>query len=188
MAIDATDNALIELDEIKRYLKLTTNDEDDFLQQAINDWSDALETRLNRVIKSADYEDERHHGGKLAILLKNMPVSAISSITVDDEELDSDDYTFDTDSGIVRMATGYPFDGGPGSVLVSYTAGYETAPGDIRRGIMQIVALEYYLSARGQKALIKSGENIQGGGVTYNRGPQDQERIMAGLERRYSRR
>jgi hypothetical protein len=188
MAIDATGNALIELDEIKRYLKLTTNDEDDFLQEQINNWSDALETRFNRIIKSADYDDERHHGGKLAILLRNMPVTAIDSITVDGEAVDGDDYTFDMDSGIVRMVTGYPFSGGPGSVLVSYTAGYESVPGDLRHGITQIVALEYYLSARGQKALIKSGENIQGGGVTYNRGPNDQEKIMAGLVRRYSRR
>ena len=72
MAIEAADNALITLAEIKRWLKLegTDTDRDDFLQEEINDWSDTVEKRLGRVIKSQEHSDERHDGGKLAVLLK----------------------------------------------------------------------------------------------------------------------
>jgi hypothetical protein len=181
-------NALIDLDEAKDWLKLTGTDDDDFLQRAINDWSDTIETRLNRKLFSATFEDERHDGSKRAIILKNTPVTEISSLTIDLCELSSLDYTFDSKSGIIRMWDGKPFMGGPGSVLVSYTGGFVVVPGDMKVKVNQIVALEYYLSGHGRKALAKRGESAQGGNVTYERSPQDQERIIEGLVRRYGRR
>ena len=187
--IEAAANALVELADVKRWLALTATDQDNFLQQAINDWSGAIESRLGRVIVSATHTDERHHGGKLAIILRHIPVASIAEITVDGTLIDADDYTFDPDSGIIRMASGHRFCGGPGSVLVTYVAGYETIPGDIVQALKQLVALEFYLSgASGRKALAKRGESMAGGSVTYERGPRDQEEIMSRLERRHARR
>jgi uncharacterized phiE125 gp8 family phage protein len=190
MAVAAADNALIELEEVQRWLKLEGDegDDDDFIQEAINDWSDAVETRLGYCIKQAAYTDEVHDGGKPSILLVNTPVASVSSITIDDDELDEDDYTVDLASGIIRLKSGSIFDGGPGDILVSYTGGYVAVPGDLKRAMMQIVALEYYLSGRGRKALAKRGESAAGGSVTYERGPDDQERIMRVIEREYKRR
>jgi len=188
MAVTAAENALITIAEIKDWLKLSGTGDDDFLQRAINDWSDTIEKRLARVIKSAEHTDERHDGGKRAVLLKNIPVTAISEITIDATEVSSDDYTYDGESGVIRMATGYAFDGGPGSVLVTYTGGYDTVPGDLVRAVKQLTALEYYLSGHGRKALAKRGESTGEGTATYERGPEDQERIMQKLERRYARR
>lgn len=190
MAVEAAANALITLAEIKRWLKLSGEDtsRDDFLQEAINEWSDTIATRLGRVIKSQEHEDERHNGGKIAVLLKNTPVTEISEITVDGAALGSSDYTYDGASGIVRMVDGKAFGGGPGSVLATYTGGFETAPGDLKRAVKQIVALEYYLSGHGRKAIAKSAESVGNGSVTYNRGPQDQEKIIRKLLQTYGRR
>lgn len=182
------DNALITLAEIKEWLKLSGSGDDDFLQGAINDWSDTIEKRFGRIIKSANYTDERHPGGKRSVLLKNFPVSAVSSITVDDDELDSGDYAVDMDSGIIKLKNGLNFDGGPGGILISYTGGYDTVPGDLKRSVKQIVALEFYLSGHGRKALSRRSEGTGEGSVTYERGPDDQEKIMGKLVRKYARR
>jgi len=187
-AVLAADNALITKDEIKRWLKLSGTDDDDFLQEAINEWSDTVETRLGRVINSAEHTGERHDGGKLAVLLKNIPVTTLSSISVDGAALGSSDYTIDTDSGIIRLGSGKAFGGGPGSILVTYTGGYSTVPGDLKRAMMQLVALELYLSGHGRKALAKRSESTDAGTTIYERGPEDQEKIMARLERKYARR
>jgi len=189
MAVEAADNAMVSLTEVKEWLNLTGTNDDDFLQRQINDWSDTIETRLGRIIKSDDYEDEIHDGGKLAILPKNLPVTAIDSITIDDSELDSDEYELDKEGCKIRMKSGLPFEGGTGEILLSYTGGFASVPGDIKRAVRQLVALEYYLSGHGRKALAKRGESAPGGGnVTYERGPADQERVIDGLIRRYGRR
>ena len=187
---DAATNALVTIDEVKRWLKLDGSGDDDFLQEAINQWSDTVEKRLQRIIKSAAYTDEQHDGGKKKVLLKNIPVTAISSISIDDTALSSEYYTYDEDSGIIRLKTGYAFDGGPGSIEVSYTGGFDedSIPGDLKRTVTQLVALEYYLSGRGRKALAKKGESNPQGNVTYERSPVDQELLMIKLERKYARR
>jgi hypothetical protein len=190
MAVEAAANALITLAEIKRWLLLSGTDttRDDFLQEAINEWSDTIETRLGRKLLSQEHAEERHHGGKVAILLKNIPVTDISEITVDGAALGSSDYTYDGASGIVRMVGGNVFGGGPGSVLVTYTGGFTTAPGDLKRAMKQITAIEYYLSGHGRRSIAKTAESAGDGSVSYNRGPEEQERIMRKLERTYSRR
>ena len=187
-AVLPADNALITLAEIKEWLNLTGSDDNDFLQRSINEWSDTIETRLGRTILSANYTDEVHDGGKRAVTLDNFPVTAISSIAVDGTALGTDDYTLKAKSGIIRMASGYNFAGGPGDILVSYTAGYTTAPGDLKRAVTQLVALEFYLSGHGRKALAKRSESTGDGSTTYERGPEDQEKIIRGIVRRYGRR
>jgi len=188
MAVNPAANALVTKDEIKRWLKLSGTGDDDFFQEAINDWSDTIEKRLGRVIKSAEHTDEVRDGGKLAVILKNIPVSSISSITVDGAALGSSDYTLDGDSGIIKLKSGLSFSGGPGSILATYTGGYTEVPGDLKRAVKQLVALEYYLSGHGRKALSKRSESAGEGSVTYERGPEDQENIMKKLERLYARR
>lgn len=187
MSVDAADNALIELSEVKEWLKLSDTGDDDFLMKSINDWSDTIETRLGRSIKTQTHTDERHDGGKIAVVLQHIPVTAISSITIDGGELGSSDYNY-FNSGIVRLVYGKVFGGGPGSILVTYTGGFTTVPGDLKRATKQLVALEFYLSGHGRKALAKRGESTGEGTVTYERGPGDQEKIMKILELRYARR
>ncbi len=187
--VDVADNALADLDEVKDWLNLDGTGDDDFLQRSINRWSDTVESRLNRRLTARTFEDERHDGGRLAVLLRNPPVAEITSLTVDGGALASTDYVLDEESGVVRMAYAKRFGGGNGSVLVTYRGGCETVPGDINQAVIQLVALDYYLSGHGRKALAKRGESAPGGGnVTYERGPEDQRRIMRELERRYARR
>jgi hypothetical protein len=188
MSVAAADNALVTLAEIKDWLGLSASTDDDFLQRAINDWSDTVETRLGRHIKSQEHEDERHDGGRLSALLRNTPITSISEITVDDGALGTSDYTFDGNTGIIRLVSGRPFGGGPGSILVTYTGGYDTTPGDLKQAAKKLVAIEYYLSGHGRKALAKRGESDGHGSVTYNVTERDQHRIMVSLEMRYGRR
>jgi len=186
--VTAADNALITRDEIKEWLNLTGDGDNDFLQRSVNEWSDTIENRTGRTFKSTDYTDEVHDGGKKSVTLQNFPVTAISEITVDGAALGTSDYTLKEKSGIIRLKSGHVFGGGPGSILVTYTGGFTTTPGDLKRGCKQLVALEYYLSGRGRKALAKRSESTGEGSTTYERGPEDQEKIVRGIVRRYGRR
>ncbi len=186
--VDPQANAMVTLDEVKDWLGRTGTGDDDFLQGAINDWSDTIESRCNRVIKSAIYADEIHDGGKIALIPRNIPVTSIASIEVDGAALEANEYTLDKESATIRMKSGHAFAGGPGSILLTYTGGYSAVPGDLKRAVKQLVALEFYLSGHGTKALAKRGEGTQGGNVTYERGPEDQEKIVARIAKRYGRR
>lgn len=190
MAKELSTNALISLEDIKLWLNLEGQDveRDNFLRDEINDWSSTIETRLGRVIHSTTHTDERHDGGKLSVILNNIPVTDISSITVDDGALGSSDYVYVSESGIVRLVSGLPFGGGPGSVLVTYTGGYTEVPGDLKRAVKQIVAIGFYLSGHGRKSIAKRGESTAQGNVEYNRGPEDQGKILKIIERIYGRR
>jgi hypothetical protein len=187
--VAAAANALVSLAEQKEWLGIdsTETSMDDFLQRAINDWSDRVESDCNRIIISTEIEDEVHDGGKRAILPRNFPVTEIDSITIDGVALETDDYTLDRMGVKVRMKSGLPFAGGPGDILITYTGGYASIPGKLILAVKKVVALEYYLGP-GRKALAKRSESTQGGSVTYERGPEDQEKIMRGVVRRYGRR
>jgi len=124
-------------------------DDDDFLETELRNWSNTIQERFGRTILTASYTDDVYDGGKKSVILRNFPVTVISSITVDGAALGTSDYTLNCKSGIIRMKLCYAFIGGPGSILVSYTGGCTKAPGDLKR------ALEYYLSGRDRKALAK---------------------------------
>lgn len=190
MSVAAASNAMVTVTEIKRWLNLTETDtdRDDFLQDRINQWSDEIERRTGRVIGAADYTDEVHSGGRRSIMPLNPPVNSVSEITISSEELSSDDWFITADKSMIRLETGRPFRGGAGDILISYNGGFSATPGDISRALIQIVAIDYYLSGHGNQSLAKSAESFGGSNVSFNRSPSDQERMLGTVVRRYLRR
>lgn len=190
MSVTAASNALITVAEVKRWLNLTETDtdRDDFLQDRINQWSDEIERRTGRVIGADDYTDEIYSGGRRSIMPFNTPINSVSEITISGGKLFSDDWFITADKSMVRLETGQPFRGGAGDILITYNGGFTSTPGDISRALIQIVAIDYYLSGHGNQSLAKSAESFGQSNVSFNRSPTDQERILRAVVRRYLRR
>ena len=136
---------LDSLTNVKSRLGITGTDQDTFLTQQITLVSDVIEAYCRRKFLEADYvqtfyRDENPQTKKME--LYHFPVSLISSIEEDDEELDGDLYRLHKDSGYVMGVDGKYFFSAKETV-VEYTAGYETCPTPILSVLDSIVQERY---------------------------------------------
>lgn len=184
-------NAMINKADMKDWLGLELSGTimDDFLQGAINNWSDKFEHAIGRTIISTVHTDEVHDGGVRNVIPDNPPVTVLTSIKLNDSTVTTTEYTINQSGSVIRRKDGKKWAGGFGSILLKYTGGYAAVPGDIQQTFLQIIALEFYLSGKGgRKALSKKGESFADQSVQYERSPQDQKRIFNDIVVAYKRR
>jgi hypothetical protein len=99
------------------------------------------------------------------LILSRSPVSAIASVTLDDEVIAASEYRIDAASGLLYRldASGYPSRWYVGkSAIVAYTAGYQLLDGlpyGIERGT--VLLIKEYWSGRGRDPRVKS-EDVPG--------------------------
>lgn len=144
----------ISLSEITTWLRLDTTDEDALLLQLIQDAVDFIEGPNGIGIALCPQTWElKLPTFPAAIDLPLTPVQSVDSITYLDgdgatQTLDSADYQVDLHNSpaLVRPAYGTSWPGTriqPGSVTVTFTAGYSTVPGDLKRAIALLVGHWY---------------------------------------------
>jgi uncharacterized phiE125 gp8 family phage protein len=169
--------ALTTLDRVKLELDISSNEYDALLSAKILEASSDIESQLARILCRAGLT-ERFWGEPYCeeyLILRRWPVAAITTVTVDDVEVDEDEYRLDADTGeLFRLdASGYPCvwtwckD-----IVVVYTAGYvmpesqsPTLPASLEGAAIELVG-SYWMS-RGRDPKVRS-EDIPGlGSVTY---------------------
>jgi hypothetical protein len=140
---------LTNLANVKAYLSppLTTTADDALLTRLITAASQFIQSWLNRSIASATYTDTRNGTGGTRLFLRNRPVTAVSSLSVDGVAIAASDppplgagYLFD-DSSVYLI--GSCFSKGAQNVVVQYTAGYAATPPEIEQACIALVALRY---------------------------------------------
>jgi hypothetical protein len=127
-AASYTGGTLTDITSVRLFLgSLSLNYTDAEIQAAI-DWACAtVETYCNRTFTAADYTETYDGNGQDVLYLRQYPINSVTSITLDDDTLDSDDYTVET-TGV------YYEDGWTKSrrnIVVVYNAGYSTIPADL---------------------------------------------------------
>src|SRR5579875_58763 len=141
---------LTTLANVKAYLSppLTTTAADALLSRLITAASRFIESWLNRTIASAAYTDTRNGTGGTRLFLRNRPVTAVSSLTIDGVSIPPSDppptgagYLFD--DACVYLVGGATFAKGAQNIVVSYTAGYAATPPEIEQACIALVALRY---------------------------------------------
>lgn len=167
--------ALLTLDDLKVELSTTTTDYDSLLTALASAVQSLFEEMTNRKVESATFT-EYHDVTELQsrIFLKNYPVTSLTSVhndtawVYDDSTLiDSDDYTYDPDSGTI--STLEYFQSGPRAIKVVYTGGYtsETFPAGWKE-IWVRQACEWFRQAKNkdQGKLVASRPGTSGGSIT----------------------
>ena len=169
--------ALTTLDRVKLELDIESTDTDAILTAKINEASSDIESHLTRDLPRAGLT-ETFWGDPFCaeyLMLARWPVAEITSVTVDDVEVDAAEYRLDDATGLLYRldASGYPCvwtwckD-----IVVVYAGGYlmpedtsPTLPASLEGAAVELVA-SYWLS-RGRDPRVRS-ESIPGlGEVAY---------------------
>jgi uncharacterized phiE125 gp8 family phage protein len=158
---------LTTLANVKAYLSppLVTTADDALLSRLITAASQFIQSWLNRTIASASYSETRNGSGSARLFLRNRPVTAVASVTVDGVAIAAsspaptgDGYLFDESS---LYLVGHCFMRGTQNVTVQYTAGYAATPPEIEQACIALVALRYKERDRiGQGSKNIGGETV----------------------------
>jgi hypothetical protein len=144
-----TTGDLTTLANVKAYLSppLATTADDVLLSRLVTAASQFIQSWLNRTIASAAYTDTRNGTGGTRLFLRNRPVTAVASVTVDGVAIapsspapTGDGYLYD-DSSLYLV--GHCFSKGAQNVVVQYTAGYAATPPEIEQACIALVVLRY---------------------------------------------
>lgn len=174
-------NALITLADLKTWLGITSVDaaRDSRLEMYINTISTAIETYCNRKFKSATYTSEKYQAtDEQELILKNYPVTSITSLTYNDDTLTEadEDFELDEDTGILFREEGWAktgygnylsgkIDFPERNITVTYVAGYSTIPEDLKMVCYEACSNLYDLKAAGAGGI--SSKHVADVSVTF---------------------
>lgn len=142
--------ALISLEDAKAYVGATGTESDAILCTFINSMSQWVLDFLGRSLLSKTYTEYYHGNGTDTLILRNRPITAITSIHIDslrgwaaDTAVTvADDVIQSKEAGIIRLWNNQcSFPRGMANVKVVYTAGYTltTMPHGIRQAVRRIL-------------------------------------------------
>lgn len=138
---------LTTLASVEALLSLPSGNSDEaVLSQLISAASAFTVTYCGTPFLSQSYTETRSGKRTREMPLKNTPITAVSSLTIDGESIPAGaavvtpGYYF-TDT--MLMLEGYVFTRGRGNVVVAYTAGYATVPLDLQQAVNELVMLRF---------------------------------------------
>lgn len=191
---------MITLADLKTYLGITASTDDQLLLTLILSATAMIETVIGQGIVSATYTeypefvssefDLQHkkyldlNDRPLEVFLNVVPVISVTSVKYGDPQVtlvEGTDYTIDKTTGIITLAGNagmvYP------SLVVTYVAGYATAPYDLQQVCKDIVK-ELYAGAKGTKGsgTVKS-KSVGDLSVSYELGDVAMSKYMTILNR-----
>lgn len=181
-------NALTTLDTLRAELGLDEDvSKDALLERWINEASAALERHCGRKFQKASVTEKLKGTGTRELLLSRTPIVSITSVTLDEDVLDADDYEIeDAEVGILSRSNGWPADEercigiawtpipgtGERNIAVAYVGGYVlpndagtcTLPPDLERACIETVKS---MSAAQLRDPAVSSEQLGDYSVTY---------------------
>lgn len=167
---------------VKEHLQIAsgTTTWDAILATLITRASAVIAKHCERTFESTLYT-EYYDGGVDSLVLKQFPLTSVTSINDDplrtfstNSLIDPTTYYVDEARGMIRFI-GYATSGSPGSLRVIYTAGYSSVPADIAFACVLLVA--FYFNRR--KSEGRSSEGMGGISVGHaTEWPQDVHRIL----------
>ncbi len=185
------------------WLKISGITDDGILQALITSASRQIVSYLQRSVLTATYTEKRNGTGTSMILLKQWPVTAITSLTINASTIPAssqgsygwvcnlwDGVSFPIPPAALQLVGGgysgfppYQFPAAPGNfnqggqnVVIVYVAGFPTSPPDIEMACNMLVGAWYK-----EKDLIRQKSSLLGGqSQTYEMGlPESVKNILA---------
>lgn len=173
MALD-TANALVSLVEAKTFLKISASSEDSVIEDFINRASIWANDYTGRRLKLRSNSDTYDGDGSDLLLLRDYPLSgSLTDLRIDDgtyqgspPSTTSDDYTLNSQSGLVKLKNGVTFVKGFQNITATYTAGYTTPPETVKEAVLLYVGHLYRRQYADQKFGVQS-ETVGDRTTTY---------------------
>jgi uncharacterized phiE125 gp8 family phage protein len=136
-------NSLTTLSDAKEYLRITDNNQDSLISSLILAVSGQIEGYCRRNLTERTYTDEEFDGtGGSRLLLGQYPVSQITSVKIDDVEVDPSEYKIRKGIGsLIRVKSIWPK--GFLNIKVSFQAGYSEVPADLNLACKHLVMFYY---------------------------------------------
>lgn len=137
---------LTTLADVRAFLGVTGSADDALITRMISEHSQAMQNYVNRQLTSQQYSEALDGYGGNVLLLKNYPITAISSLAVNGRPIPAASgysdpgYRFRNYEVVLN---GDCFDRGVMNVEIDYTAGYETVPADLAGACIKWVANSY---------------------------------------------
>jgi hypothetical protein len=169
---------LVSLPEVKDHLRLPSTDRshDARLRAMINAVTPVIEGITGPVVQRI-YQNETYDGGNFFISLRHRPVLSVQSVVeyrgpiaytltqVPTPDLGSIySYMFEAPGRIVRRTVGggiTAFPAGADQVFVTYTAGYQTTPYNIREAALELIRVNYQQTEQGGRPQWGTDESVE---------------------------
>jgi hypothetical protein len=150
---------LVSLDRLKGALLITDATEDTALQSSVTHWSKIIAEDVGRVFALQDVIETIRFNFRewtwyfpsyeSSIRLARAPVLEITSLALDDVEIDADKYDFNSELGVIFLRVPYYV---VRKVVIAYSAGYvlpDEAPEKLQQACIQAIG-EGRLQAQNQ--------------------------------------
>ncbi|MGH8321611.1 MAG: phage head-tail connector protein [Gammaproteobacteria bacterium] len=145
---------LCQLQDVKSYIGQNNTRSDTVLQSLISNASAFIERYCSRTFAQADYSETRNGTGGYRMPMKQAPITAVSSVSVNDlavpAAVNGTSYGYVWDSEIIYIRPGAPpsqlpwaFSLGIQNVVIDYTAGYSMIPLDVAQACIELVASKF---------------------------------------------
>jgi hypothetical protein len=138
---------LVTLSMVEGWLGLPAGNADEAnLAMLISAVSAATESYCSRTFAQATYTETRDGTGGARMSFANVPVTAVSGVTIDGETIPASGgaptpgYLF---SSTALTLIGYRFTRSLSNVVLSYTAGYVTTPLDLAQAVLDWISHVY---------------------------------------------
>lgn len=137
--------ALIDFNDLKDDLKITTTEFDDRLMRIVNGVSRAIESYCNREFKPRYENAIEIDGDGTSTLLLKAPIISLGTITNDTASVTSTHYEYYSTEGRVVLTNGTVWAAGNKKITITYTHGYEDQdfPADVATAARMWAAGQY---------------------------------------------
>ena len=150
-------------DEIQEYIQIDVGGNIN-LSNWILQGQSLIEKYINRKIEADDYI-EKYDGGGRFLFLREYPVISVNYIKEDETDIDLDDVVIDKENGIILYKE-KDFNEGDYNIEVSYRAGYESVPDDLKRCLAWVVQKLIGISMRGVD--LPKSQSVEGTNISWN--------------------
>jgi hypothetical protein len=164
---------LLTVEDVKSFLGMTVNDDDDKIMPACQSAQDEAENFVDYKLEGSTFTEFQDNDGVDIIQLRNIPVKSITSIHDDwdraygsDTLVDSTEYAFNDKTGIVT-GVGISFSKGVNNIKAVYLAGYNgigataytNLPYDLKQALIYL-ACSIYLEGKAGINVLESQEIV----------------------------
>lgn len=142
---------LCEVEDIKLFLNISTDDSDGMLQFLINGVSARMEQYVGSPLCETEHTSEPHSSPGLPhLVLDHRPIIDIELVVEGSDTIASSGYRVELPGTLIRHSDGDSVNWSSSkTIFVTYRSGYEEVPSDLALACMMQTAREYMMSTAG---------------------------------------